>query len=845
MILKKNYQYILTIMKLLLNNFRCFKDITLDLPDNGTILLWGTSGIGKTTIFKAINFVLYGKEQKVVKHGEKKCKVELQFKDLIITRTKVPNHLIFQRGENSYFDDPAQKEIEKIFGRDFLLTSYMAQKGTENFFNLSSNEKSTFLQKLSLKDFDVESIRRKTRDIIKQRKDKLLINSTKYNMIKKDFIENIKEPKIKIDMKGLHPTEFLENENKLKDKVRKILKEKKLELSTVSNKLEKSVINATRLEEKEKLLTSLTTKLEDYNYLNDVNIITLTDTLSLYEKCILYYTLKKNCKDIKNEYDKMIEDERKKLQEDIDKTRDIINKTNCLSEQETTLITTAKNIFEKTKIKSLKDFEIKIDKIPNNEEKINSLSSSLKEKRDELSDLQLQLETLKKNITDLHATIGDTGKCKYKCPKCSIPVYIEGETLKEISENIDELKASYKDQKIKKEGIEITIKKLDKEIKLINNDIINLKVDQVNNLKLIEEYRSYINILKKEEYEPYNDKLNLLKQILDIDTENKFKLKTYQDNLKGYTKAIELTIEVLPHYLKKKREEVLTLKKKYEDIKNDLEDMDLESLDYYKSEIDSLKVKIEGYKKSISTRDQLLKEKATIEKDISSLKEGVDDVETLKNRIEELKDIILKKEETEDKLKLREEKITKYKEDLEIYNKQVKIKLELDNIKLEEEILTRALSTSEMMYKKINDAESYSLQNTIDTINTDLEEFISHFFGDNFSVRLDSFKETKDGDKKSSIEIIVMQDGEQIPIDTLSGGEFDRLALALFLAFNKTSKSNIILLDECLASLHSELVEDIVELIKTKLGDKLVLFTLHQANTGIFDTIVDIEKFRN
>ena len=65
------------------------------------------------------------------------------------------------------------------------------------------------------------------------------------------------------------------------------------------------------------------------------------------------------------------------------------------------------------------------------------------------------------------------------------------------------------------------------------------------------------------------------------------------------------------------------------------------------------------------------------------------------------------------------------------------------------------------------------------------------------------------------------------------------------LRFNKISKSNIILLDECLASLHSELVEDIVELIKNKLGDKLVLFTLHQANTGMFDTIVDIGKLKD
>jgi ABC-type transport system involved in cytochrome bd biosynthesis fused ATPase/permease subunit len=50
------------------------------------------------------------------------------------------------------------------------------------------------------------------------------------------------------------------------------------------------------------------------------------------------------------------------------------------------------------------------------------------------------------------------------------------------------------------------------------------------------------------------------------------------------------------------------------------------------------------------------------------------------------------------------------------------------------------------------------------------------------------------------------------------------------------------MLDECLASLHSELVEEIIEKIKEKMGHKLVLFTLHQANTGIFDHIIDVEK---
>jgi ABC-type Mn2+/Zn2+ transport system ATPase subunit len=69
-----------------------------------------------------------------------------------------------------------------------------------------------------------------------------------------------------------------------------------------------------------------------------------------------------------------------------------------------------------------------------------------------------------------------------------------------------------------------------------------------------------------------------------------------------------------------------------------------------------------------------------------------------------------------------------------------------------------------------------------------------------------------------------MQDGEQVPIESLSGGEFDRLSLALFLCFNKTSKSDIILLDECLASLHSELVEDIINKCQWIIKPILILF---------------------
>ena len=59
-------------------------------------------------------------------------------------------------------------------------------------------------------------------------------------------------------------------------------------------------------------------------------------------------------------------------------------------------------------------------------------------------------------------------------------------------------------------------------------------------------------------------------------------------------------------------------------------------------------------------------------------------------------------------------------------------------------------------------------------------------------------------------------------------------------AFNKLSKAKMLLLDECLSSLHAESVEDIVEHIKEEFSDRLCLMTLHQTTTGIFDQVVSL-----
>ena len=100
--------------------------------------------------------------------------------------------------------------------------------------------------------------------------------------------------------------------------------------------------------------------------------------------------------------------------------------------------------------------------------------------------------------------------------------------------------------------------------------------------------------------------------------------------------------------------------------------------------------------------------------------------------------------------------------------------------------------------------------------------------------------DTASEDKKMFVNVKLWRNGEEILYDTLSGGESDRCALVLFLAFNKLSKAKMLLLDECLSSLHAESVEDIVEHIKEEFSDRLCLMTLHQTTTGIFDQVVSL-----
>ena len=171
-------------MKLILKNFRCFLDKTIEIPDKGLILLSGQSGSGKSSILKAINFALYGKETKVVTVGKKKCSVEYHIDTWVIKRTKNPTYLNLKINEDEYQDSVAQNLINERFGDNFLLTNYIQQKAINSFFSLSNVDKTSFLHKLTVQKFDIESLKNKIKLKIKERRNAMLTISSEISTYK-------------------------------------------------------------------------------------------------------------------------------------------------------------------------------------------------------------------------------------------------------------------------------------------------------------------------------------------------------------------------------------------------------------------------------------------------------------------------------------------------------------------------------------------------------------------------------------------------------------------------------------------------------------------------------------
>lgn len=135
-------------MEIEIFGFRCYKNQKLSLPQVQTILLQGASGVGKSTIFSAIYWCLYGSLKNIyprideIKKKHNMCYVQIRTNNLIIYRQANPKLFKFTNSTGVYQDEVAQNLINQIYGtKEIWLTCCYLEQGSRCLLLSGSNQK--------------------------------------------------------------------------------------------------------------------------------------------------------------------------------------------------------------------------------------------------------------------------------------------------------------------------------------------------------------------------------------------------------------------------------------------------------------------------------------------------------------------------------------------------------------------------------------------------------------------------------------------------------------------------------------------------------------------------------
>ena len=813
-------------MEIVLEHFRCFTNVRAIFPSRGIILLNGPSGIGKSTLFKAIHFALYGKEQKVVQFGQKKAKVTLKTnvndKPLFVSRSTNPSNLTVTYEGQTYTKDAAQALIKDLFGGYFCQTSYLSQKSVENFLSLSQAERTSFLEACNESHQPIQNLKDACKNKIKDRKAALLKAQTEMNTLlplyssapelpvypypEKPYEQECQERECNETKLSEARTE-LTNCNKMqalfcaqqskKEMVKKELDECKAWL--IANPIKPKVYNKAEIEDKIKQCKqtlSVWDQLEQYqqslNTLNSLKQQRLAEleryksNLIIVEECEI-----KELESELNSQQKLLS----KLQEWNKLLDDPID---CFSEEPVEDLVAELNL----QIKACDDDKKEYDPTPF---------------REKIQQSQTKCSMLEKDI------IACKEACKgkqLKCPSCTSSLSLQHNILVCFDQKKEQEKLSDLENELKSETKKYQL--LLKECKVCEEESKQIDFELAACKKALQDCRSYQN--------------KNCKEITDLSERLKIARQQYADMV---TCKAEIERCRKPSKAEQKCQDQVNI---YSGITKPEfpRSIVVEQLSTYQNEF-ALACEEEA---NVANLDKKHKE---FNKKISSYTDFLNEpsLQDQSEAINALTETISKRTTREEKFKKRSVKIQayfqaekEYRSMLEGWNRLVKAKADCARWE-------QALLVAEKGYNCLTEAESISLMQTLNTINLELDQFTSSFFDNKLSISLKSWKETSKGEKRNCIDLNISREGEDVSIDSLSGGEYDRCVLALFLAFNLVHKSKWLMLDECLSSLHAEAVEDILEYIKDKWSSQLVLVTLHQANTGMFDQVVDVCCLRN
>ena len=783
-------------LEVILSNFRCHRKQSFRFSP-GLNLIDGTSGNGKSTILEAIHYCLIGKTRNVCTRGEKKCSVTLIWNGLTIQRTKLPSRLTVQ--PLGLEDDAAQAYIYQLIGgEDFELTSYMLQKGTSQFFTLPSTEKRKFIESLSQQKIQVESLKENINATMKTKKNQLIQHESSLAILTKQAITLPSIP----PSYGFHHVSDMDRTISF---VQQTLSHHKSQLSWV----EKTLHEYTQLLTKQASVSDYRSKLETQRTMleqqqlklqSDIEQLQfepslmeqLRDKISQHDCYVIYQKKKEEMQEKKKTYEQLVQQEEVEHRKKISETE---SKIKSVSQDE---ISAIKQKYEKADqykktYKKIKDLELRRSQL------------TIKD----LSLLKTDIQTKKSFLQDI-----EQRKHVHSCPSCSGALIIQAgkimkATITPITEEDQKRVLEYK------KALPLLEKEYDEQYK---NNVLAEQLDQDRKLLSVP-------VPEEENEETYK---TLRKQLEDFQT-------ILQQNKLWETQLAELK-KISP------KDKYSMLRKQFDigiqqlsTLKKGEQTEDYEECQHQYQSLSEKNGKWKELNRSLhDTSDRLVRcisEQETCDSPTVDYSNQIDQLssekQTLQTTVQTLTDLI--------------QGIQTYRSYAVQYLAEKRRKIHVDWIKEQTKRIHTELQSIELFLRRIIEAENRCLEETITLINQKIKHYLDRFFTtDPMIMTLVTEKETKKGLSKPDIAVHLTYKDAVCDLTSLSGGEYDRCALAFMLAINELSSSPFLILDESISSLDLASSENVLDVLKDSEPTKIVLLVSHQANTGMFDHVVSV-----
>ena len=800
------------IKRLRLHNIRSYLDEEITFPE-GSVLLSGDIGAGKSSVLLAIEFALFGTRAELpasslLRKGKNQGFVELEFqidgKDVIIRRNLKKNKDRINQTAGYIIVDGVKKDLMPGELKDLVIrilgyppslaakkksliyrfTVYTPQEQMKQILFENREERLNTLRKLFGID-RYKTIRDNASIVLSYLKNLMTEEKVRSEGIseKKELLSEEEEKRRKLQQ---HINSINTKINAIKNEINE--EEKTLEILEEKNKVMNQIMNEMKVlesafNEKQKQLRNYEEKLKLFN----AEVKKLSQELEKFKVNFEKQELKKNIETLEG------------------KVRDLSLKLAGLNNELNTLKERSNELSKELEVKISLNEELgklktnieEHERAVLNEEKLLNLKKQGEEEltriMDEKAKKKAEIETTKKTL--------DTVSKSDKCPLC-----------------LQSITPAYK-EKITDSKLKL-LEKLEHELEEINEHEIRVR----NNLKNLDEQIKQISSIK----------LTLTKE--------KERLKNIEEKVAS---------------LKQKEEDLIKINKRIKSIENmKALSLELEKHERKLKEMKLLKEKIEMYERLNDKKVE--KEKETLEIQLS-IKEKQKEIEETKKRIVELKEKLKSYENVESKIEEQRKKLNEMKEalkDEEIKRASLSKELNLveDNIKkLKDEI-----DTMEESKKKLARLTSlrYWIEehfiNLIALIEKQVMGTIYHEFNELFKTWFNMLVEDEAINARLDEEFtpIVEQNNYEVEIQTLSGGEKTSLALAYRLALNKVVNDvtlgvktrDLIILDEPTDGFSTQQLDKVRDVIR-ELNMKQIIIVSHEQKIESFvDRVIRIMK---